>query len=650
MTRDISASQIGTFEDCPRFWWFERIMRLPQPPGPDHFTFGTVLHAVNERYLSATDNGRVPHLPVSVVGSHSTFDRAGDVWPEGPLAGQPCGEPVDLYPDGWETTVERDGSRGKSVTPTEARLIKRLVAEAIELGILQRGDDTTVERKVYLPVIDGVNLVGYIDVHRDANEVRPLPIIEDHKSYGKSSARFLKRSNSDSPNFLGADQQIRTYAWAISELDEHDGHVVVQHNQFPKFPGQPVTSVSAVLTPRDIQEHGEYLRDVAGEMVRVSKIKKWDDVPGPRDTGKCARWYGHECPHAKICGRVESPEQHKVRVSRLLESHGDGPGLDLPLQKPRPRGKANSGGNTLSIFDEAKKKKAAKAKRRSKAGAAKAEAAVPAADVNGGEAPAEQGAAVGGAPWANAGQYGGKACAACKGRGLTSKGLACPICDNSAKKAGRMTSMAYVLVLDDDDLGVAVAREEEVGALTAAGMELEWIEADAPVAAVPAPEKSSKPARKKRAAKAKTPAPAEKPEEKPEEPAEEPPVPSTATRAAKKGAKSGKAGRPSVGLTILVGAVAVRGSLLSRDTITSAAVLARFGAELAEDMGAESYYDLDSFKRRDRLAEKAAYIAAELGRAVMIHPGTLGNEDVGSLVRALMGLPEGIEAVIVGTG
>lgn len=628
MSRIISPSQIGTFEDCNRFWWFERIMRLAQPPGPDHFTFGTVLHAVNERYLSASSNGRVPEPSL------------GRVWQTGPLKDQVAGDPVNLYPSTWETTYERDGSRGKTVTPTEARFIKKLVTEAIEKGILVRSEGTQVERKLFLPVIEGVNLTGYIDVYRPQDGT--IPLIEDHKSYGKGSVRYLKRENSDSPNFLGSDQQLKTYAWATSELDGYDGDVKVQHNQFPKFPGKSPTSVEATITAEEIEEHGEYIRDVAARMVRVAAIKKWDDVPGPKDTGKCDRWYGHACPHHKICGRMESPEQHKVRVSRLIESQSDKPRLDLPLPSPRPRGKAK-GGNNVSIFDKAKKAKAARGKRKAKAGSAKAKAAV--TPVNGGDAPAEATVVVGGAPWAN------PECRACKGRGLTSKGKACPICDNTAKKGSRPTSMSYVLELDDAGLGVAVARSEFVEELEAAGMDLEWIEEDAQEAAPePAPEPPAAEAPSVADEDEAQEAAGEEPETTPE------PPPAAVAAAAPKGAKKPRAskgakkgaGRPTVGLTIMVGAAPLRGAITSRTIVMSAEVLARFGAELATDMGAESYYDLETFKRRERLAQKADYIVSELGRVVLVHPGVLGNDDVGSLVQALMAQTEGIDSIIVG--
>jgi hypothetical protein len=304
----------------------------------------------------------------------------------------------------------------------------------------------------------------------------------------------------------------------------------------------------------------------------------------------------------------------------------------------------------VSIFDRANKQKAARASRKEAAGTTEARAAVAepeAPPVNGAE-PAEAAPAVtGGAPWANPN------CKACRGRGLTQKGTSCPICDNTAKRGKRPTSFAYVVELTEEGLGIAGAREDKVAELEAAGMPLEWVEGEV----VEAPE--SPPAEP-----AAPEVPAVEPVAKAPEPAAEKPTEGTAKSAceqaadaaqeesipakapAKATAKS-KAGRRTVGLTIMVGAIPIRGP--SRPIITSSEVLARFGAELAADMGAESYWALDSFKRRERLAQKADYIAGELARHVLVHPGLLGNDDEGKLVQALMGLEQGIEAVIVRT-
>jgi len=629
----ISASQIDTYEDCARHWWLRRVLKLKEPPAA-HFTFGTVLHSVIERWLSATDNGRVPGPDGATIA-------------EGLFQGQLGGQPVNLYPKGWMVATEMDGSTAE-VTPTEARQIQALVAEAIENGIIYRTPSMQLERSIRIAITENVQLVGYIDLFRAGTE-RELPEIGDHKSYGKGSVRYLKREDPDSPNYLGKNQQLRTYAWVTSQLDGWNDSVRLRHNQYPKFEGPGVTKVEAVLSPDEIAAHGEYLHEVADRIERTSKVKEWSDVPGPTDTGKCAHWYGQACPFAQICGRTESPEVYQTRVARLLEQR-TGSRLDLPLPTPRKRGTAKEA-SSVSIFDRAKQQQAQQAARQEAAGTAGAVAAVeqappaaPAPAINGGIPPAAPPSAIGGAPWANLN------CRACKGRGLSSSGRACPICDATAKKAGKPTSMAYIIELDDAGKGVAVAREEQAEALQKAGLPLEWIEADSPAQpAAPAPVAPPVVATVQEPFTAPVVMSPERQavvetlvKQAPEPVQEAPKAP------AAKAAAGNKGGRPTVGVTLLIGAVQLRGP--SRPTITSAEVLARFGAELAADMGAESYWQLDTFKRRERLAQKADYIAGELARHVVVHPGILGNDDVGSLLQALMGLKEGVEAVITRVG
>lgn len=638
----ISASQIETYDEgCNRFWWFQRILKLSEPPAA-HFTFGTVTHAVNERYLSATATQRVPD---------------GITDPEHPLFGQKAGSPVNLYPEGWDTATERDGTKA-TVTQPEARLIKKLVAESIENGVLRWREGTQVERKLLAQIISGVQLIGYVDAYKPPTDVQPLPLIEDHKTYGKGSLRFLKRSDPKSPNYIGKNQQLLTYCYAISILDGWTGDITVRHNQYPKFGGKEVTAVETDISAARIVEHGEYLKDVAARMERTRKIKDWGDVPGPKDTGKCARWYGKPCPFSDICGRAETPDAYKARLERL-KSGSPAARLNLPLAQPKKR-KAKEA-STMSIFDRATKQKNKRTARKDAAGTTAARAAVPdeVEDVPiNGATPEPVAVVEGGAPWSNPN------CKACKGRGLTSKNKACPICDNTAKRGSRPTSMAYVLEITDEGTGIAAARAESEAELEAAGMPLDWTEGEAvsapvsapePAAAVeapvvaeepeyeeaepePAPEPVAKKARKKRRTKAQIAADAE--------PDEAPPEPEPAAEPVAKSRKAG-AGRPKVGLTIMVGSVYLRGLPGGRTIITSDEVLARFGAELAEDMGAESFYELDSFKRRDRLKQKADYIASELARHILVHPGNLSpHDDASAIVSALIGLDEGIDAVI----
>lgn len=648
----ISSSQIDTYEDCNRFWWFTRVLKLSEPP-QSHFTFGTILHGVCERWMMADEQGRVPEG----LGECEP-EEGGYVYLKGVFKGQRIGAPVELYPEGWTIAREHDGSTAE-VTPNEARQIKNLVSEAIEKGILFRQPGTTCERRIDYKLLDGVKLVGYIDVFRQGSKDE-WPSIEDHKSYGKSSVRFLKTGKLDSPNYLGKNQQVRTYATITSKLDGHDGDVVVYHNQFPKFPGRGVERVRASILPSEQEEHWEYLLDVAQRMLRTHDIKKWQDVPGPKDTGKCARWFGKPCPFADICGNVETVQAYQERTARLIANRGASPRLNVPLAAPRKRAGTNrQEATTVSLWDKAKAKKDARAGRQEAAApttAPKTEVKkeTPAAPPVNGAKPAEKATVLNGAPWAR------PSCPACKGRGMNSKGLPCSICDKKNKQEGKLTSAAYVVEIGEDGLAVALARDEHTAAIEAAGLPLEWVEEAAPAApaapakAEPKPEPAKAPAKAQEPAKPKpTPKPEPKPAPAPaaEEPAPEaqeeeaPAEPEQQAETSPRGRKQAGPGRPKVGLGILIGAVQLRGP--SRPTVLAQEVLARFGAELAKDMGASSYFELDPFKRRERIAQKAAYIAEQLGRSVMLVPN-LSDPDISWMVSALAGLPEGVEFVIEG--
>src|SRR5690606_34026637 len=108
-------------------------------------TFGTVLHAVCERFLLADDLGRDPST----------------------------GQPVDLYPPGWTKCYNRWTNQPEGeVTPDEAATIQALVAKASEQGVLQRKPGRAVElefhRQVCVVEVDDehheARITGFIDL------------------------------------------------------------------------------------------------------------------------------------------------------------------------------------------------------------------------------------------------------------------------------------------------------------------------------------------------------------------------------------------------------------------------------------------------------------------------------------------------------
>lgn len=684
MSLIISASQIDDFTDCPRRWWFKRVLKLPEIQ-KGYFTFGTVLHGCIERWMAGTENGRVPD-PVPEV-----------------LAGQVAGAPVEVFPEGWET-IEEKGQK-VSVTPNEANLIKRLFKEAVERGIIARNPNTTVERLIRLPVLEDVELLGFVDIHV-AGE---LPEIHDHKSFGESSVRYLKqpgpsdeggnlipidepyqKGDGTSPNAVGHNQQMLTYATVTSMLDGYDGPVLVRHNQYPKFlDPKGVRKVEAVVSSKRQRAHWSFIQDTAKRMVRVSRIKKWTDTPGPKSTDACSQYGG--CPFQGICGKRESPEVYSQRVERTLAQRAKGPRPNLTLTPRKRKTKRENTDMTMDIFARAKTQQAAR-----KGGAAPTEPA-PAADkkaaaraaanpkpaakpaINSAPPPAVE-TASNGAPWAD------PKCPACKGLGINSKGRACPICDKTALKRGTPTSSMYVIELSDGAV-TAVLREEHADS----GAEEAWA-GDVPVAGAPAPKAATKPAAASAAVEPEvaedeaTEAPEEDPgTEAPEvvEAVEEPAPPKAArpttrdaaraalTRqgdapapaapapkqpkpaAASKPAAAPKpvateparaAGRPRVGLTILIGAAQLKGP--ERPTLMASELLERVGAELAADMGAASYWELDAFKRRERIRQRSAEIAESLGKTVLLM-GSTNDPDIVSMVNGLAAAPA-TEAVYEG--
>jgi len=634
-----SASQDATFTDCNRKWWLEKVARMPSVP-KGYLIFGTVLHACLERWASADSGGRVPTTKFVDV------DPEGFTVPDGPLKGQRPGAPAEVFPPGWETVEER-GAKA-SVTPNEAALIRRLVEQAVERGIVQRGDGRVLEREIRLPVIEGVELLGFIDVFLPGQpglDYGFAPQIHDHKTFGESSVRFLKQESPTSPNYLGKDKQLLTYAAATSILDGWTGGVVLRHNQFPKFADSKGPRwVEAFVTAAECDARWEEIKATAAKMLRVRDIKKWDDVPGPVEADTCQKYGG--CPFRDICGRRSTLEGYKGRVERqLAEAKGPRPDVALTPRKGPPKNM------TQDLFANARRRGSVpqanpadvRAVMPNTASApAPIQPAAPAVGINGGApAPAAPPPPAGAPPWANPN------CTACKGVGFNSKGRPCPICDALAKRLKRPTSSLYMVEGDMQAGFTAAARAEHAEALAGMGAPAAWSSKGG--ASAPAQPSSTATAQ---VAQTSAPAQAENiaavavqptPERAAEKVAE---IAASDAAAEARGevqrntvlvdepaAKAETRGRKPVGLSIFIGCVPLKGP--ARPTETAQGLLQRLGAELAKDMGAGSYWELDAFKRRDRIKQRSAEIAEGLGKTMLLVAG-VRDPDVDSLVAALL--------------
>ena len=678
----ISASQINTFEKCQRHWWFRRVMKLPEPPA-SHFTFGTVLHAVCERYLSADDQGRVPK-PVPPA-----------------LAMQRPGEPVDLYPKlvrhiyyntdpktgekhsnrcfkPWTQTVERDGSVAE-VTPNEAAYIQKLITEAIELGILERSPNVQPERKLEVEVLPAeddnpaVWLVGYVDVFRPAVHGRK-PVVEDFKSFG--NARYIKKSKPSSPHYLGNDQQIKTYATIASKLDGYVGPVDVRHNQFPKRPGRKVSRAEATITVEQQAEHWKYLLKVADAIREAKKVTDFESLPLPEDETSCTMWYGKACPFASICSGDVKPEHYIDQVLPQL-SQGAAPPrgkLNLPIdplltpaQKRKRQAERDS--TPMGLMDSLPPTPGTSAASASPPAAPQLNPPAAPVTATPTAAPVVTSEKIGSLPpWAKPGC---DACGTTTHPGYNNLGAACQVCDFLAGHTkDRPQSSMYELQQTAEGIRTATARQGFEPAIQALGGALEWSSGTVPTVAppAPAPDVAQEPA----PAPVATPEPEIVPQEvqtskdaeKADQEAqkinnqrrmeeqqhrrlamEEDDAPEV--HASERPKTKGKRGRPKVGVTLLIGCSVIQGLGKACRPLTIQQVLARVGADIAERSGVASYYQLDAFRRREVFVAEAAKIAEIYNTQFIWCPAHMGPDEK-ALVGALCGLDENVTIIQAG--
>jgi hypothetical protein len=369
--------------------------------------FGTVIHAVCERYLLADDTGR-----------------------------DSDGEPVELYPDGWGSVTDKKGKR--TISPVSADLIKRLVAKAIEEGILERRPEREVEKWFERELIPGVTMVGKIDM------VLPGEI-QDHKS--TKAMKWAKSEKRDSPNYLGKSLQMLDYAHEALVVDPNLEVVRLRHNVFCKDPERPIVrKVDVTVTRAEVMANWQRLMKLAWEMQVLDhqelSADQWEEVPGPSEPDACEAFGG--CPFLRICTKVDTPEQYRKRTDKQIKNK-------KPLQKAftwdDTWGKIETTfaprSDSMNIFDKSKARQ--KAKKAGKVGPAPETK-----PIDGSVAVIDEDIAVeltmGNAPpWAQPN------CPACKGKGFNKKGSPCRICDATSKKAGGRTSLEYHV--DSDGLG-----------------------------------------------------------------------------------------------------------------------------------------------------------------------------------------------------
>lgn len=544
----ISPSQLINYTSCHRKWWFRSCHKLKDGKDPAARDTGTVLHEVAGRWLDADDQGR---------------DRR-------------TGQPVDLYPPGWERVREFGRDTGRAIDLQQQAIVRIAVQKAIENGVLRRLPARQVERRMEIEVVPGVVMEGYID--QDA----PVAV-EDHKTT-KSRKWALSKAK------LAKDEKMLCYA--VMRHHESPGDAVtLRLNYFDKSNAEPPWAVEARIKPDAITNFEDTVIKPSAEGMKTLReaklpIEQWADVDGPQKKGACEEYGG--CPYAKICARV-------MTVQKYQET------LDRPQLTQQQREQVRSKKTTMSHFKKRPKPNATQVAAVPEQAAATTPTENPATapvKVIEQEAPSSNDTP----PWAVA------SCRACKGKGINGAGEPCRACDVVQGRTNGVTSSQYEIWVDD----AGVLRWKPAGGTTI----------------VPEPKADPKPAAAKKTK--------EKPKEAapvtqvvPEDPAKGR-IETTVFPITKEQLQQGIAALNGGGFHLHIGCMPMRPGVM---ITTIADILADEGDELAEAAGKANYYEMNAFERRDAIASRAEEISKGLAGAVFVASEMTPDER--SLVTAL---------------
>lgn len=581
----ISASQVESWDDCRRKWWLSKVHRLPELDKGFQI-YGNVIHAVADRFFGADDLG---------------YDRKTN-------------KAVDLFPAGWEKSYGRGASPKflGVITPQEQAQIKLLVRKAIEEGVWVRTPGREPEASFFRKVADRIAIIGYIDLM--------LPdAVHDHKSTKNMS---YAKSSADLPT----NTQLLVYAKECFDRADEQGRrldtVTVRHNTFSKDPQNPIVrAVSNTVTREQVMKFWAGVMERAKEMRKLKKAgvaaEAWLGVQGPKDKKTCEAYGG--CAFRTICGKVETPQKYRARIELAQKAQQEGAST------------LTTGSNDMGIFSKMMGAKNASAP----AATTPPPAATPAKAASTPTVPSKEQAEAKGlhpdqvaAPWAREGDK------SCGGKGLTKQGKPCRVCDTFNKKEGKPTSADWDLSTDSEGQITwtpkgggatgstpAVQAPKVVDKTTAESAPASQPAAatQEPPAATPAAQPTGATSKLRRGRKpAQEAAAAQAAPEAPEAPADdnqagEVPDSTDATGSAARG-------RKPQGFTLLINALPERAK--TTGVICLDQVFAEMGAELAQTMGAESYFALDAYKRRDWLAMRAPQIVEPFGSKIVTAVGT----------------------------
>lgn len=593
----ISASQLSVFmTSCMRKWALKSVRKLPER-ATKATGIGTVVASCCERWLLADDNG---------------YD-------------QETGDPVEVFPSGWEVPENKFGSDmpHPPLTPAEQAMVKALIQTAVDQGTLQRVPGRVPEKSIWMHVCshEGIDVILTGNVDLDAPG-----IIEDHKT-----VKTMKYALS--PNKLREDIQLLTYAGANAKENnlDPDDTIWLSHNYFCKDPEKPrVEKRKADITAkRALDFWNNELVPAAKHMVEMrARYKTFMDAPHCKENygeWKGCKAYGG-CSYLGICHGTYSENAYEFNMAK-----------DKKAAENNTPTKPNKNMSLSSLI-------------KNKGNAAPASTTSAGTDLNP-PAPANAGQPAsasqsqssglspnpGVPPWA----VDGKGCKACQNNefpGFDSEGVPCRVCLVRTKRLGVL--LEHFDIVSEDGTVTWALKDEFIDSVP---YYTEWIEAGGDIEGVlnlKAPtvtvkEKSAPPVPEKPLQEETSPAgettAASEPAPESDKPSDDPLPASEETKAGtseedkaaepKSGAKKTdkkKTGRPPASFKLMVGGSVCKFTNSKRGTgkgIVFGDDLVQAGIEYImeelQDDSVESFYELDPFKRVDALKVWADTILVE---------------------------------------
>lgn len=332
-----SASALDAFINRgARYWWLSKIRKIQTPP-KGATTFGDALHSVAERFLEADNLGR---------------DKNGN--------------PVELYPKGWETVTSRfDSSKISEISAGEATLIKQLIQIAINKGILQRSPGRKVEHQISQADLGQyevrcfqcngtgtlrgedcphckrgirriqVRLNGFIDL------LEPDAII-DHKT-------VKKKIYCKSKNKLKKDVQLNVYAFlALAFAMKGDQEIRLRHNQFLKEE-RDVKETTAIVTAKEVQNFWyTMIVPALQEMAKVrERARRAFDIPECKK-GACQMYGG--CDFLPVCSGQLTEDEIEKKFKKEIERIDRNKKETIVINSETKT--ETQGSNSMSLFEK----------------------------------------------------------------------------------------------------------------------------------------------------------------------------------------------------------------------------------------------------------------------------------------------------------